>query len=658
MITPAPPENNQLDSNGDEKFDYVVIGSGAGGGPVACKLALEGFRVLLLEAGGDDEPCDYKVPAFHARASENEALRWDYFVQHYNDKIQQERDHKFSKEKNGVLYPRSGTLGGCTAHNALVLIYPHNSDWDYIAELMDDPSWHHRNMHKYFQRLERCEYSPRWKIWRRHGFEGWLPTNQANRWMLLKDKILRKLAIAAVKESRRMMHPLKRFFWVPLKLITRFDPNNWRLIRRNPKGVYKIPMTTQHGKRAGTREYILRVREHCPEKLVIRTHSLVRRILLDEHNKAYGVEYGTGAHQYRADPQYKEAAASEVKTVFAKREIIIAAGAFNTPQLLMLSGIGPREELEKHGIEVKIELPGVGKNLQDRYEVGVVTKLKEAIPLIKGMKLRPPEPGEEPDPQYALWLQGKGPYTTNGATIALITRASSQRSGEDPDLLIFGLLGNFSGYYPGYANDISRGNSRYPNTLSDHRNDRSDAGEENIFTWAVLKAHTHSTGYVALRSDDPCDIPDINFNYFPEEGDSLSEKDLDAVAEGVATVRNIIKHCKDLIDEEILPGTKVKTHEEIRQFIKDQAWGHHASCTCKMGPRSDEMAVVDNRFRVYGTSGLRVVDASVFPKIPGFFIVSAIYMISEKATEVIIEDARANPETAPDRSSASGSWAG
>lgn len=641
MIEPASPENNQIDSDSDEKFDYVVIGSGAGGGPVACKLALAGFRVLLLEAGGDDEPCDYRVPAFHARASENEALRWDYFVHHYGDKVRQEYDCKFSKEKNGVLYPRSGTLGGCTAHNAMVLMYPHNSDWDYIAKLMNDPSWHSRNMHKYFRRLERCEYVPRWKIWSRHGFDGWLPTNPANRWMLLKDKVLTKLTIAAVKESRRMMHPLKRFFLGILKFIIRFDPNDWRLIRRIPEGLCKIPMTTQHGKRAGTREYILRVREQCPDKLIVRTHSLVQRILLDEHNKAYGVAYCVGAHQYRADPRHEESVVSEAKTVCAKREIIIAAGAFNTPQLLMLSGIGPREELEKHEIEVKVELPGVGKNLQDRYEIGVVTKLKENIPLIKGMKLRPPEPGEEPDPQYALWLQEKGPYTTNGATIALIKRSSARHPDDDPDLLIFGLLGNFSGYYPGYARDITRDNSRYPNALCNKNGDHSDTCKENIFTWAILKAHASNTGYVTLRSSDPRDVPDINFNYFPEnEDDGSSEKDLDSVVEGVETVRNILEDCGDLVDEEILPGANVSSRDEIRQFIKDQAWGHHASCTCKMGPRSDEMAVVDSRFRVYGTTGLRIVDASIFPRIPGFFIVSAIYMISEKAGEVIIEDVR------------------
>src|SRR5690606_29536426 len=185
--------------------------------------------------------------------------------------------------------------------------------------------------------------------------------------------------------------------------------------------------------------------------------------------------------------------------------------------------------------------------------------------------------------------------------------------------------------------------SRYPNALCHKNDDRSDTCQENIFTWAILKAHANNKGHVTLRSSDPRDVPDINFNYFPKDSDgSDGEKDLDSVVEGVETVRNILEYCGDLVDEEILPGANVSSRDEIRQFIKDQAWGHHASCTCKMGPQSDKMAVVDSRFRVYGTTNLRIVDASIFPKIPGFFIVSAIYMISEKASEIIIEDARVN----------------
>ena len=616
---------DQNENRVHEKYDFIVIGSGAGGGPVACNLALKGFRVLLLEAGGEDEPLDYQVPAFHARASENEALRWDYFVRHYGDIDQQEKDEKFRKEQDGVLYPRSGTLGGCTAHNAMVMMYPHNSDWDYIAKLMNDPTWHSKNMHKYFKRLERCEYIPKWKfwsrLWSRHGFDGWLPTSIGDSTMLRQDKVLKKLIGAAFKESiseswHTTPNPIKRIFRIILKLRSRLDPNHWRLIRRNLEGLSSIPVTIHQGRRAGTREYLQRVRKEFPDNLVIKANTLVQRVLLDEHNKAYGVEYSIDPHQYRADPKHRKADTFKAEKAFVEREVIISAGAFNTPQLLMLSGIGPRDELEKHHIETKVNLPGVGKNLQDRYEVGIVSKLKENIPLIKGMKLRPPEAGEEADPQFSLWLQGEGPYTTNGATVALIKRSKPDLP--DPDLLIFGLLGNFRGYYPTYSQDIGR--------------------EENIFTWAILKAHTNNTnGCVKLRSSDPCDTPDINFHYFFEGANT--EDDLESVINGVETVRRIIDRCGDLIEKEIYPGEAIKNREDIRSFVMNQAWGHHASCTCKMGPSSDLMSVVDNRFRVHGTKNLRIVDASIFPKIPGFFIVSAVYMISEKASDDIIEDA-------------------
>jgi choline dehydrogenase len=600
-----------------DRFDYIVIGSGAGGGPLACNLALAGFRVLLLEAGGDDEPCDYDVPAFHARASEHETMRWDFFVRHYSDDRQQERDEKFCPEQNGVLYPRAGTLGGCTAHHAMILIYPHTSDWDHIAELTGDSSWRSEAMHRYFKRLERCEYVSRSEERESgHGFDGWLPTNTADAEMLTDDPVLSRLAKAALEESlRRIANPVKRFF---LKWKTHADPNDWRFIREKPEGLCVTPITTQSARRVGTREYIRRVRKQCPTLLEVRTHALVRRILLDEQNRAYGVEYIAGAHQYRADPRHGMVAPGEPETVRAAREVIVAAGAFNTPQLLKLSGIGPRAELERHGIAVRVELPGVGENLQDRYEVGIVTRLRENIPLIKGMRFRCPKPGEEPDPQFREWLQGKGPYTANGATVALMKRSFPDRP--DPDLFIFGLIGDFHGYFPGYSEVIAKA--------------------ENIFTWAILKAHTNNTaGRVTLRSSDPRDMPDINFHYFGEGTDAGG--DLESVVSGVETVRDLIERCGDVVAEEILPGPKIQTRDDIRRFVKDNAWGHHASCSCKMGPDGDPMAVVDSRFRVRGTRNLRIVDASVFPKIPGFFIVSAIYMISEKASDVIIEDARA-----------------
>jgi choline dehydrogenase len=131
---------------------------------------------------------------------------------------------------------------------------------------------------------------------------------------------------------------------------------------------------------------------------------------------------------------------------------------------------------------------------------------------------------------------------------------------------------------------------------------------------------------------------DIEFFYFDEGNDHTGE-DLQAVVNGIEFVRRMMQHAGSVIQKEFIPGKCVQTQEEIKQFIKDQAWGHHASCTCKIGPREDNMAVVDSRFRVHGTRNLRIVDASVFPHIPGFFIVSAIYMISEKASDVILADA-------------------
>jgi choline dehydrogenase len=168
--------------------------------------------------------------------------------------------------------------------------------------------------------------------------------------------------------------------------------------------------------------------------------------------------------------------------------------------------------------------------------------------------------------------------------------------------------------------------------------------DRNQFTWAVLKAYTeNNAGRVTLKSKDPTKWPRIDFHYF-SEGSDKQEADLDAVVDGVQFVRQMNKALGSV--KEIAPGPECDTPERLRQFIQDEAWGHHASCTCKIGADSDPMAVLDSRFRVRKTQGLRVVDASVFPKIPGYFIVSAIYMISEKAADVIIEDARLIPTAA------------
>ena len=197
-------------ATGAEIFDYIVVGSGAGGGPVAANLADAGHRVLLLEAGLDPEDDDYRVPAFHGRASEHPGMSWPLYVRHFDDRAQQERDGKFVPEQDGVLYPRSGTLGGCTAHNAMITVYPHDADWDGIAAATGDPSWRAKQMRQWFERLEACQYKRRPRMlprhpWlarllaalplvsdkyvnrSRHGFDGWLHTNLADPALALGD---------------------------------------------------------------------------------------------------------------------------------------------------------------------------------------------------------------------------------------------------------------------------------------------------------------------------------------------------------------------------------------------------------------------------------------------------------------------------------------
>jgi len=600
-------------------YEYIVVGSGAGGGPVAANLAEAGHKVLLLEAGGDPLrlastrlPEDYNVPAFHAFASENEGMKWDLFVRHYADDEQQKRDLKFIRERDGVLYPRAGTLGGCTAHNAMILVYPHNSDWDHIAELTGDSSWKAKNMRKYFQRMENCRHRPPYRWLKkflglnptRHGFGGWLSTERADPMLALGDQdMMGVITQSAIKAFEEMGDPLTQVEWA---LESQHDPNDWRLVQSNSFGVCYAPFTTREHVRTGSRERILEVAGKYSDRLKLELNALVTRVLFDNENRAIGVEYLKGERLYRAHSNPSRDL-GEKRQAFASRETILCGGAFNTPQLLMLSGIGPRQELERHGIEVRVDLPGVGKNLQDRYEVSVVNRMKEDWKALAGAKF------DTGDPQYAEWLADKsGVYTTNGGALVVIKKSKPDQL---PDLFCLGLLAKFKGYFPGYSDDVAK----YHNYLS----------------WVVLKAHTiNNAGTVRLRSADPRDTSLINFHYF-DEGNDTVQKDLNSVVEGIQFVRKMTARISEHIEEEELPGKEVHSEKELQQFVKDSAWGHHASCTCPIGPR-EKNGVVNGNFQVYGTKNLRVVDASVFPKIPGFFIVSSVYMIGEKASDVIL----------------------
>jgi choline dehydrogenase len=641
VATPTAPATEQPASTAEFEAEFVVVGSGAGGAPLACRLARAGHSVILLEAGGDDTNPNVEVPAFHLFASEDPAIDWAFYVEHYADEERQRRDSKY-QEGRGILYPRAATVGGCTTHNALVTIYPHDHDWNQIADLVGDDSWNAKAMRRWFRQLEHCDYlddpegtslpsrilAPPRALLRSigkllglrgrlsgHGFKGWLHTQRAapellllsGDWELLKQ-VGRSVLASLTKEGKGTWRRL---------LSGTFDPNDARLAD-DSEGFARVPLSTNAGRRNGPRELIRDTLAEAPGKLNVITHALAARVVLDQDGagepRASGVEFLQGERLYRAH-QNPSTDAGTPLFVRATREVVLAAGAFNTPQLLKLSGIGDPEELSRHGIEPVVPLAGVGRNLQDRYEIGVVHKATKDFVLTKDLHFRAPVPGETPEKAWRDWEAGGGVYSLNGVVGAVIRRSSDKLPVSD--LFIFGFPSQFRGYYPGYSTDSYASRDR--------------------FTWAILKAHTHNQGgEVLLRSADPRDTPRICFHYF-DEGTDTEGKDLDAVVEGVRFARELMAGW-GLPDGELVPGPEHADDARLREFIRDEAWGHHASCTCPMGADGDPSAVLDGRLRVRGVSGLRVVDASAFPRIPGFFIVSAVYMLSEKAAALILAD--------------------
>lgn len=616
----------------EESFDYIVIGSGAGGGVVAARLAEAGKSVLLLEAGGDplaedraraptgrNLADDYRVPAFNAFASEHPDMRWDFWVRHYDDPAFQKRDWRYresyeNEKVNGVLYPRCSALGGCTAHNAMIIVRPHNADWNHIWKTMGDASWKASRMQRYFRRLERCRYRNflyRWLArlgWNPtgHGWDGWLTTEKAIPLRAILDRGIRETISHSIGAAIGLLpDAAERWRWL---VKSQGDPNDERLVDERAFGVRMIPLSTSRHGRCGTRELLLDVRQRRPENLTIRLNAIVTRIEIDPESKvATGVAYREGKKLYRAAAGPRNSEWSE-KRVGATREVILAGGVFNTPQLLMLSGIGCPDQLSKLDIDVVQPLPGVGQNLQDRYEVSVVSQMKAPWKAMRGARYN------DTDKHYRRWrLFRKGIYTSNGGMMSVMMRSKTDR--ERPDLFCFALLADFRGYYPGYAERLKK---------------------IDYLSWVVLKAHSRNTaGEVRLKSNDPLEQPAIRFRYFHEGNDTRGD-DLESVAAGVRFVRKVADSMADLIDEEETPGRHIYTDQQIKDHIGANAWGHHACGTCAMKPQ-DQGGVVDSDFKVYGIDRLRIVDASIFPRIPGFFIVTSVYMIAEKAADAILE---------------------
>ena len=615
-----------------QSFDFIVVGSGAGGGVLASRLARnnKNFKVLLIEAGSDPSAnTHYQVPGFHALATEDPKLRWDYFVEHFTNPNIASKDPK--RSGRGIFYPRASALGGCTAHHAMITVYPDPSDWDNIASITGDASWGSDAMWRYFERATD-----------QHGF-GWLTIEAAGVATVVNavlDPTVDKIVLAPVIHLVEDKPELAKYLWgVAAASIDQLfhaapqtvfgDTNHLRQIIGDREGLYRIPLSTKNGRRNGVTEFILATNHHpkYQDNLTIWSETLVTRLLF-EKGRFSGVEFLKKERAYRADRDATrgdwrtwEETKGELLTVWANKEIIVAAGAFNTPQLLMNSGIGPTQHLGEMGIPTILDRQGVGANLQDRYEIPVIDQLDHEFSLLNGYAF---DAGPD-DKGFHDWTGDRsGFYSTNGGTVAIMRRSDPTATG-NCDLFIFGVPSEFAGYELGYSQRV-----------------RTREGRSR-FTWVILKAHTNNTGEVKLRTKDPRDPPRINFKNF-KDGQNSSDPDLDALERAVEYVRDFMAPVRRIgtTTGEFLPGVaasgQVLHGQALRDFIMTQVWGHHASCTCPIGHEDDPNAVLDSEFRVLGAPGgnLRVVDASIFPKIPGYFIVLPIYLVAEKAADVIL----------------------
>ncbi|CAI6339915.1 unnamed protein product [Periconia digitata] len=613
-------------STDPDEYDYIIIGSGPGGGPLAAGLAQLGASVLLMEAGGDhSDDVAQRLAARLQFAGENAPHSWQFFVEHYQNETQARRDSKYTYQfsngsyysgidppegakPHGVLYPRGATLGGSAQVNAMNGQWAPDNEWDYIANLTGDCTWGHESMRNYLVKLENATYVPQGTPG--HGHDGFLQLLQASTFAELEFPNLASFysnMVLEVEGSRPNGTEELRERLV--RDINRIDND------RNNPSAYTPPLAANPTtvSRSGIAEYVNRVVEQG-YPLTLSLHSLAKRIIFEEcpesgEPRAVGVEYLEGEGLYSADNRYDPQQQGIEKSVRARKEVIVSGGTFNTPQILKLSGIGPAEELKEFDIPVVVDLPAVGNFMQDNYESGVHIRAEE--PWIVPHPPTPSSPNctrtyDDSDPCFVLWERNAtGPYTQQIG--AGYTGRSSVSWDADGDLVFLCQPGRQStGFFPGYSN-----------------------GTQNpfFFSTAVIKMQTaNPAGTVKLQSKDPRIAPAINFNFFEHN----AETDLQALSESVdMLLRSFDGTGVPYEVREPKPGMPVE------QSIMDEAFSHHATSSCRMGADNATDTCVDSKFRVKGTKGLRIVDASVWPRVPGAYSNLPTFTMSMKAIDVI-----------------------
>jgi choline dehydrogenase len=527
-----------------EQYDYIIVGAGSAGCVLANRLSEDPSKtVLLLEAGPEDNSIWMKIPAGTTKVFRPSAVNWGYFT---------EPEPNLRGRK--IYWPRGKTLGGSSSINGMVYLRGHPEDYDQWARL-GNPGWSWNDVVPYFSRSEDQQHGPS----ALHGVDGPLAVTDP-----VIDDLAGRLFIESAMNTGL---PLRNDFNDGVQ-----------------EGVGRAQLTIRNGRRSSTSVAFLHpVRGRA--NLRIAVEALAERVVL-ENRRAVGVRYSQGGIS---------------KTAIARCEVILSGGVINSPQLLMLSGIGPEAHLREHGIDVALDLPGVGENLQDHLYVYYVAKCEKSLSL--NHKLSGPNLYLEALKYFA----NRSGYLNIGVVQATaFARAAAQATRPDVEV------------------------SFRPMSLS-----ISKKGDIALDKFPGINAscsllRPQARGSIRLVSANPRDYPKIYANYLD------NPDDLQVMREGLRWIRRTFETepLSRFIQSEHAPGSAIQSDSEWEGFIRDAAQSvYHPVGTCAMG--TGRMAVLDHELRVRGIDGLRVVDASAMPRITSSNTNAPTIMIGEKGAEMI-----------------------
>jgi choline dehydrogenase len=542
----------------EDTYDYIVTGAGSAGCVLAARLSESGrHRVLLLEAGGKDSNPWIHIPLGYAKTFCNPRVNWMF------DSEPEPNLH------DRVMYqPRGKVLGGTSSINGMIYMRGNHADYDEWRQRGCE-GWDWESVLPYFRKAEDNERGES----EFHGAGGPLRvSNQPYEWEIAK--ILLQACIQAG-----------------------ITPNpDFNGAQQEGCGYYQT--TTKDRRRWSTAAAYLRPARKRPN-LVIRTHAHATRVLV-ENGRAVGVEFQSSRGR---------------ETARADGEVIVSGGAYGSPQLLLLSGIGPAEHLQDMGINVVLDLPGVGSNLHDHFNTYCSWRISRPLSLNTLHHSIPKQ--IVAGVQYALYRGG--PMSGNGLYVGALVRTDKRL--ERPDLQL-----NISAW-----------------STIDRTRDGIISHPFPGIAISPVHLRPEGRGTVRLRSPDPFAPPEIRFNFL------RSDYDMQAVIAGIRIARQIARQhaLQTLLVEETLPGSGVITDEQLAEDVRKRGVSNlHPVGSCGMGHGPG--AVVDPRLRVHGIGGLRVVDASIMPSIIAGNTNAPTIMIGEKASVMILEDAtaKARPQQA------------